>query len=182
MYFNSKYARRDYEVNGECYSLSKDTDENGKEDFDTVLKYIEVVSIDTSGSEVDNLKHLYGATLLCLRAHPDNASLLLLLTYCIAFLGAGKNETLKSNALNGYVDGFMSLYEREKSKIWKYVNIFNDILALKVKEEFIRENLIKNGKEALMLFIHEKKFNYFTEKYVKTDNDKDNNKNNDKNK
>lgn len=33
-----------------------------------------------------------------------------------------------------------------------------------------------------MLFIHEKKFNYFTEKYVKTGNDKDNNRNNDKNK
>lgn len=182
LYFNSKYARHDYEVNGECYSLSKDTDENGKEDFDTVLKYIEVVSIDNSGSEVDNLKHLYGATLLCLRAHPDNASLLLLLTYCIAFLGAGSNDTLKSNALNGYIDGFMSLYEREKSEIWKHVDRFNDLLALKAKEDFIKVDLIKNGKEALMLFIHEKKFNYFTEKYVKTDNDKDNNRNNDKNK
>lgn len=182
LYFNSKYARHDYEVNGECYSLSKDTDENGKEDFDTVLKYIEVVSIDNSGSEVDNLKHLYGATLLCLRAHPDNASLLLLLTYCIAFLGAGSNDTLKSNALNGYIDGFMSLYEREKSEIWKHVDRFNDLLALKAKENFIKVDLIKNGKEALMLFIHEKKFNYFTEKYVKTGNDKDNNRNNDKNK
>lgn len=186
LYFNSKYARHDYEVNGECYSLSKDTDENGKEDFDTVLKYIKIVSIDNSGSEVDNLKHLYGATLLCLRAHPDNASLLLLLTYCIAFLGAGSNDTLKSNALNGYVDGFMSLYEREKSKIWKYVDRFNDILALKTKEDFIKEDLIKNGKEALMLFIHEKNFNDFTEKYVNPDNDndsnKDDNKNNDKNK
>lgn len=159
LYFNSKYARHDYEVNGECYSLSKDTDENGKEDFDTVLKYIEVVSIDNSGSEVDNLKHLYGATLLCLRAHPDNASLLLLLTYCIAFLGAGSNDTLKSNALNGYIDGFMSLYEREKSEIWKHVDRFNDLLALKAKEDFIKVDLIKNGKEALMLFIHEKKFN-----------------------
>lgn len=172
LYFNSKYARHDYEVNGQCYSLSKDTDENGKEDFDTVLKYIEVVSIDNSGSEVDNLKHLYGATLLCLRAHPDNASLLLLLTYCIAFLGAGSNDTLKNNALNGYVDGFMSLYEKEKSKIWKYVDRFNDILARKAKEKFIKEDLIKNGKEALMLFIHEKKFNDFTGKYVKTDNKK----------
>lgn len=182
LYFNSKYARHDYEVNGECYSLSKDTDENGKEDFDTVLKYIEVVSIDNSGSEVDNLKHLYGATLLCLRAHPDNASLLLLLTYCIAFLRAGSNDTLKSNALNGYVDGFMSLYEREKSKIWKYVDRFNDILALKTKEEFIKEDLIKNGKEALMLFIHEDKFNHFTGKYIKKDNNKDNEKDNEKTK
>ena len=76
----------------------------------------------------------------------------------------------------------MSLYEREKSEIWKHVDRFNDLLALKAKENFIKVDLIKNGKEALMLFIHEKKFNYFTEKYVKTGNDKDNNRNNDKNK
>ncbi len=173
LYFNSKYARHDYEVNGKYYSLSKDTDENGKEDFDTVLKYIEVASIDNSGSEVDNMKHLYGATLLCLRAHPDNASLLLLLTYCIAFLGAGSNETLKSNAWNSYINGFMSLYEREKSKIWKYVDRFNELLALKAKEAYIKDNLIQNGKEALLLFIHEEKFNNITEKYTKDTTNKD---------
>ena len=172
LYFNSKYARHDYEVEGKSYSLSKDTDMNGKEDFDTVLKYIKVVSIDNSGSEVDNLKHLYGATLLCLRAHPNNASLLLLLTYCIAFLGAGSNDTLKNYALNSYIDGFMALYERKKCKIWKYVDRFNDILALITKEKFVKENLVKNGKETLMLFIHEKKFNDFTEIYVNKDNDK----------
>lgn len=76
----------------------------------------------------------------------------------------------------------MSLYEREKSKIWKYVDRFNDILALKTKEEFIKENLIKNGKEALMLFIHEDKFNHFTGKYIKKDNNKDNEKDNEKTK
>ena len=109
LYFNSKYARHDYEVEGKSYSLSKDTDEDGKDDFNTTLKYIDIVSKDNSGSEIDNLKHLYGATLLCLRAHPDNAALLLLLTYCIALLGAGSNETLKKNALNGYIDGFITI-------------------------------------------------------------------------
>lgn len=110
--------------------------------------------------------------MLCLRAHPDNAALLLLLTYCIALLGAGSNETLKKNALNGYIDGFISLYEKERNRIWPHVEQFNDILSIKAKEQFIKDKLVDNGKQTLVFLIHEKKFNYFTEKYVKTDNDK----------
>lgn len=166
LYFNSKYARHDYEVEGESYSLSKDTDGDGRDDFDIVLKYINVISKDNSGSEVDNVKHLYGATLLCLRAHTDNAALQLLLTYCIAFLGAGTNETLKTDALNGYVDGFMSLYKKEGSKIWERIDKFNEYIALKAREEYIKENLVKNGKETVMLFVHEKKFNNIANKYI----------------
>lgn len=87
LYFNSKYARTGYEVNGKPYSLKDDTDIEGKDGFDVVKKYIEIIDPvnDNSGSEVDNVKHLYGATLLCLRAHPDNAALQLLLAYCITF-------------------------------------------------------------------------------------------------
>lgn len=166
LYFNSKYARRDYLIDGHDYSLSRDTDENGRDDFDVVLKYIDAISKDSSGSEVDNVKHLYGATLLCLRAHTDNAALQLLLTYCIAFLGAGTNETLKTDALNGYVDGFMTLYEKEGDKIWKFIEKFNELLALKAREDFIKENLVKNGKETIMLFVHESKFNNIANKYT----------------
>lgn len=62
--------------------------------------------------------------------------------------------------------------KEKKNKIWKDVDRFNDLLALKAKEEFIKENLIKKGKEALLLFIHEKKFNDFTRIYVNKSNDK----------
>lgn len=166
LYFNSKYARHDYEVEGKCYSLSKDTDEDGRDDFDVVLKYIDVISKDSSGSEIDNAKHLYGATLLCLRAHTDNAALQLLLTYCIAFLGAGYNETLKSNALDGYVDGFMSLYEKDGSKIWDYIKKYNELIALKARADFIIDNLVNNGKESIMLFVHEQKFDKIAKRYT----------------
>ena len=166
LYFNSKYARRDYEVDGQMYSLSKDTDEDGRDDFDVVKKYIEVISKDGSGNEVNNMKHLYGATLLCLRAHTDNAALQLLLTYCIAFLGAGTNETLRKNALDSYIEGFMSLYDKYRTKIWTYVNHFNEVLALTAKDDFIKEHVVKNGKEILTFLIHEKKFNDFKEKYT----------------
>lgn len=95
------------------------------EGFDTVLKYIRIISKDESGTEIDNVKHLYGATLLCLRAHPDNAALLLLLTYCINFLGAGTNETLRRNALNGYIEGFLQLNNKVGDKVWDCIDSFN---------------------------------------------------------
>lgn len=168
LYFNSKYARMGYQVNGKDYSLTEDTDQQGRDGYDVVQKYIDIISNDGSGSEIDNVKHLYGATLLCLRAHPDNAALQLLLTYCITFLGTGTNETLKSNAFNGYIDGFMALYDKDNGEIWKNLAHFNECLEAKVHEEdcFIKENLIDKGEETTMLFIHGKKLEDITKKFL----------------
>ncbi len=170
LYLNSKYARAGYQVNGKDYSLMEDTDQLGKDGFDIVRKYINVIdpSIDNSGSEVDNVKHLYGATLLCLRAHPDNAALQLLRTFCITFLGTGNNETLKTGAYNSYVEGFVLMHNNDKSKTWEYIEEFNTYLKLKVRKEdsYIKENIIKNGKQIVSLFIHEKKLSEITNKYI----------------
>ena len=170
LYFNSKYARTGYQVNGKPYSLKDDTDIDGRDGFDVVQKYIEIINPanDNSGSEIDNIKHLYGATLLCLRAHPDNAALQLLLTYCITVLGAGNNETLKSNAYNNYIEGFMSLSQNTDSEVWDYIDQFNSHLASKVRDDddFIRDKLIENGKKMITLFIHEEKINEIVNKYL----------------
>ena len=170
LYFNSKYARTGYQVNGKPYSLKDDTDIDGRDGFDVVQKYIEIINPanDNSGSEIDNIKHLYGATLLCLRAHPDNAALQLLLTYCITVLGAGNNETLKSNAYNNYIEGFMSLSQNTGSEVWDYIDQFNSHLASKVRDDddYIRDKLIENGKKMITLFIHEKKINEIVNKYL----------------
>ena len=170
LYFNSKYARTGYQVNGKPYSLKDDTDIDGRDGFDVVQKYIEIINPanDNSGSEIDNIKHLYGATLLCLRAHPDNAALQLLLTYCITVLGAGNNETLKSNAYNNYIEGFMSLYQNTNSEVWEHIDQFNSHLASKVREDddFIRDKLIENGKKMITLFIHEEKINEIANNYL----------------
>lgn len=158
-------------MNGKPYSLKDDTDIEGKDGFDVVKKYIEVVDPqhDNSGSEVDNIKHLYGATLLCLRAHPDNAALQLLLAYCITFLGAGNNQTLKNNANNNYIEGFMSLYHKGSTQVWNDIDSFTSFLKAKVRSEdkYIKENLIENGKKTITLFAHEAKINEITEKYLK---------------
>lgn len=171
MYFNSKYARTGYEVNGKPYSLKDDTDIEGKDGFDIVRKYIEIIDPvnDNSGSEVDNVKHLYGATLLCLRAHPDNAALQLLLAYCITFLGAGNNRTLKNNAYNNYVEGFMTLYNRDNKQVWRDIDTFTSYLKAKVRKDdlFIKQNLVDDGKKTITLFVHEDKLNEITKKYLK---------------
>ncbi len=168
LYFNSKYARTTYEVDGKNYSLMVDTDQKGMDDYAIVQKYIDVILHDSSGSEVDNVKHLYGATLLCLRAHPDNAALQLLLTYCITFLGAGSNETLKANAYNNYIEAFMAMYKKEGSKVWEYIESFNNYLSAKVRadDKYIKENIIENGKSVITLFIHNEIINEITQKYI----------------
>lgn len=171
LYFNSKYARTGYQVNGKPYSLKDDTDIYGRDGFDVVQKYIDIINPanDNSGSEIDNIKHLYGATLLCLRAHPDNAALQLLLTYCITVLGAGNNKTLKSSAYNNYIKGFMSLYQDANSEIWEFINKFNCLLASKVRDDddFIRDKLIENGKKLITLFVYEKRISEIVDKYIK---------------
>lgn len=169
LYFNSKYARSGYQVDGKPYCLADDT--NGKDGFDVVQKYIDVINpeIDNSGSEIDNVKHLYGATLLCLRADTsNNAALRLLLVYCITVLGAGSNETLKSNAYNYYIEGFMTLYHNVNSEVWEYIDIFNNHLAAKVRDDddFIRDKLIENGKKTITLFAYDEKINEITNKYL----------------
>ncbi|WP_454985846.1 DEAD/DEAH box helicase [Capnocytophaga bilenii] len=169
LYFNSKYARKGYTVDGENYSLSEDTDEQGREDFAVVNKYIKIIEKDSSGTEVDNVKHLYGATRLTLRAHPDNAALQLLLCYCICFLGAGTNQTLKNNAISGYIEGFMKLYELEKERVWQHINAFNNYIDNKIRDEELREQLVHKGRANLTLLIHEKELEQITQKYINKD-------------
>lgn len=166
LYFNSKYARPDYMVGMESYSLSKDS--NQKDDFELVQKYLDVIQKDSSGSEVNNVKHLYGATLLCLRAHPDNPALQLLLTYCITFLGTGENETLKTDALNSFYEGFMGMYRRIGSAVWDNIDVFINRLKEKIhiEDSYIKENIIKNGSKSIMLFVHEEQFNLIRNKYL----------------
>ena len=171
LYFNSKYARDDYRVGENDYSLKQDTDRRS-ETFDIVRKYIEVISLDNSGSEIENVKHLYGATLLVLRAHPENAALNLLRTFCIIFLGAGNNETLKHDALTSYVNGFVRLHSEQYETISSLISIieeYNAILQRYVHEDepFMQEKIINEGKELIMLNIHNNWINNFKTKYCK---------------
>ena len=166
LYFNSKYARQDYKVGKNLYSLSEDS--NKKDDFELVLKYLDVIPKDSSGSEVDNVKHLYGATLSCFIAHPENSALHLLLTYCITFLGTGENETLKNDALNSFYEGFMNMYKKDSSTVWDKIDTFINRLSEKVHPDdvFIKDKIIRDGAQSIMLFVHEEQLNQIRNKYL----------------
>ena len=103
-----------------------------------------------------------------MRAHPDNAALQLLLTYCISVLGAGNNETLKSSAYKNYIEGFMSLYQDANSEVWDFIDIFNSHLASKVRDDddFIRDKLIESGKKMITLFVYEERVDEIVNNYL----------------
>lgn len=165
LYFNSKYARRGYMVGDRPYSLSDDTDQLDIDDFNLVLKYIDITTKDSSGSEVDNVKHLYGATLLCLRAHPDSAALQLLRTYCIVTLGPGTNDQLKRQAKDAYIEGFTRLGEKQNDFV-DSLDSFNRMLLSKRDDAFVRDELVEHGCNSVLLVVHEDRFNKLINKYV----------------
>lgn len=168
LYFNSKYNRKGYEINGENYSLSEDVNTDKRNDIELVEKYIEAISIDDSGSEVDNVKHLYGAVLINLRDHTDNFSLHLLRAFCLAFLGIGENEVLlndfKTSLLHEGFKQMISIYETETIFTFfdKYIRIIKEICHDKWIDVYLKEVRTK-----LSLIIYGSWFIDFAEKYIK---------------
>lgn len=117
-YFNSKYARHGYTVEGVGpYSLVDDTD-GGREggDLDLVFKYIRVVEDELcgdAGNQLDNLKHLQGAVRLLLRNTDGNPVVELLNVFCILALGEFRhNESIRISLENSYASAYRSLRER----------------------------------------------------------------------
>jgi hypothetical protein len=146
--------------------LTYDTDDQGRDDFDIVKKYIDIMNKDSSGSEVDNVKHLYGATLLSLRAHPDNAALQLLFTYCVTFLGVGTNDTLRTDAIKNFHEGFMSLSKKDGMDVWDCIDEYTAMIKPKVHDQQLEESIVNQGKDSILLFIHEEKLNEIANKYL----------------
>lgn len=115
---------------------------------------------------------MYGATLLLLRALPENGALHLLRTFCLLFLGIGKNETLRKEAHDSYIEGFMALYERGVENIFSLIDDFNSILYRVKRDNF--KDIIENGKDEILLLIHGKWFDGFRGGYgggIDTDDD-----------
>jgi len=125
LYFNSKYARKDYNINGEPYSLLLDTDEGKQFTFDILWKYIYAVNIDTSGAQKDNVKHLRGACLRLLRSNPENGALLLLKSFSLFVLGFEQNKILEDETKQSFINGFKAM--KNQFKELSFNEILNNI-------------------------------------------------------
>lgn len=146
LYFNSKYARKNYEIElveqgiFQNASLSDRTEEGKSQDLEWVWEFIEIVTdLDISNGLLDNLKHLRGATIRLLISNPQNATLLLLKSFSVFIIEEDRIDTseLIDEAVRDYVNGFESLFGDEKydniilfeatAKFWNYLS--NNVTA-----------------------------------------------------
>jgi len=77
LYMNSKYARPEY--------LPRDTEKGLKADFEVVKKYMNFIRTD-NGGEINNLKHLRGASTILLVQRPDNFVFILLKAFSVLLI------------------------------------------------------------------------------------------------
>jgi ATP-dependent DNA helicase RecQ len=141
LYFNSKYARKDYQIdlsgkNLQRYldihnfridadsnifnvSLSDWSQESKEVNFNWVLDFMYVTQDDPNNSQKDNLKHLRGACTRLLILNPDN--------YVFKILRGFSNCVLEENRMNDYwlvkihtdfKEGLLKYYETVDNELY----------------------------------------------------------------
>lgn len=114
LYFNSKYSRRNYEIAGKTYSLLEDTKEAVYSSWEIVWKYLIAVNVDPTGTQIDNVKHLRGASLRLLRANPDNPTLQVLKGFSLLIISTLDNSpSLLKEGIESTSDGVLAFQEQE---------------------------------------------------------------------
>lgn len=181
-YFNSKYAREDYQTSSEKpkpYSLYDDVINAEKQeekltDAQVLFKYLRVV--DTSwiekesepgSNQINNIKHLFGAVRL-LRGRSieagENPALKLLYSFCHMFLGTNNNKVLEDELANMYIDGMKVFYKQtDHNDFWS--NIFDKFN----QNEYVAAYFRNNGtmlKSAVALEIHKEELKNINNKYT----------------
>lgn len=173
-YFNSKYAKDDYETeNEEPFSLTSDTDFGKESSIEILMKYLRVVDDDvygSSGSPKDSVKHLQGAVRLVRRSLTDkNPALAMLNAFCIAYLGTNNNEVLEQELENSFKEGYRDFYTSSSNKEVFYKNMTNFKQKLKlnhISKKLLTEML--NWETECELDIHQNWLNNFTKRYTET--------------
>jgi ATP-dependent DNA helicase RecQ len=169
LYFNSKYAKLNHEIDGIPYSLTLDTDNAKEFSFEIVWKFIEAVDIDIDSLK-NNVKHLRGASLRLLRSEPRNGALLLLKAFSLFVLGIGNNKNIENEAKESLTLGFRLFrgkykeltFEQLASSIEKYkIEIIRNANNSKEVKEILNEII-----EELYLEFHNDWLKNFNEKYL----------------
>lgn len=141
LYMNSRYARDEY--------LPRDTENGKREDFSIVLKYSKLVR-EERGGEVNNLKHLRGATTRMIAGQTENYALLLLRALSVLVLDKDSDESIE-RALNDYSQGMGRImtskaYSNEEKR--QFIKQFREEVAQ------FDEEAIKPLEQAELQLIH----------------------------
>lgn len=179
-YFNSKYAREDYETEfGEAFSLTKDTNHGKYSSFEVLFKYLRVVDDDVMGptdSQIGNIKHLHGAVRLIRRSLTDtNPALDMLNAYCLLFLGVGDNKNFVNEIRNSYISAYKDFRERS---IYNLKDFYANMKRFKNEIQKKGRNVV-DAKEMLLikgweaeaeLIIHSSWVKMFRDKFTESTN------------
>lgn len=92
VYFRSKYARRDFQIDGQPFSLTDDL-ETQLSDVAIIEKYSRVLSAEAN--YVDNASHLRGACMRLLRDRPFRPCLHLLKMYALVALAVSEQDIVR---------------------------------------------------------------------------------------
>lgn len=155
LYMNSKYARPQY--------LPSDTDKGLKADFSIVEKYMDLVRTDVG--EINNFKHLRGATTRLLVQRPDNFVFILLRSFSVLLIEK-ENQDFIEEAQTDFINGFLKARETTKE----------DIYSLKQKVDIFKQKIngfdleavekIEEVESALYLNLHSNWLNDFNNKFA----------------
>jgi ATP-dependent DNA helicase RecQ len=155
LYMNSKYARPQY--------LPSDTDKGLKADFSIVEKYMDLVRTDVG--EINNFKHLRGASTRLLVQRPDNFVFILLKSFSVILIEK-ENEDFIKEAQTDFINGFLKAQETTKE----------DIHSVKQKVDIFKQKIngfdleavekIEEVESALYLNLHSNWLTNFNNKFT----------------
>lgn len=107
LYMNSKYARQEW--------LPTDTDNGKSAEFWVVEKYMKLMK--TEAGQLNNFKHLRGATIRLLIEQNDNFAFLLLKSFSVLIIEKGNEDFIKE-AQTDFIKGFLKAQETTKEDIY----------------------------------------------------------------
>lgn len=155
LYMNSKYARPQY--------LPSDTDRGLKADFSIVEKYMDLVKTDVG--EINNFKHLRGATTRLLVQRPDNFVFILLKSFSVILIEK-ENEDFIKEAQTDFINGFLKAQETTKEDI-HFVKQKVDTFKQKINGfDLEAVEKIEEVESALYLNLHSNWLNNFNNKFA----------------
>ncbi|MEI8224678.1 MAG: DEAD/DEAH box helicase [Bacteroidota bacterium] len=167
LYFNSKYARKGYEINRENKSLTDRTEEGRQQNIEWVWEFIKVIDEDKSGGHINNLKHLRGACVRLLTPQPDNAVFHLLKAFSI-FILEPENKRLMDEASESFAKGFI---EFKKENTWSFDQVLKE--AEKYKNYVLQfsthqgiQEIMKNQITILSVKVHSEWLENFNNKFL----------------
>jgi ATP-dependent DNA helicase RecQ len=168
LYFNSKYARKNYEVNGKNKSLTDRTDEGKKQNIKWVWEFIEIIDEDKTGGHINNLKHLRGACVRLMIPQPDNACFHLLKAFSI-FILEPENKRLMDEASNSFSKGFI---EFQKENNWTFDTVLKEAesykkYVLQFSTHSSIQEIMENQITILSVKVHTEWLENFNNKFLK---------------